>query len=146
MDTRNLLKLENEDYYKPIRVSNFYSNNYIKHESNGNRNKNLSSEEYLNKLKSYLKDIIIDLQISGTWKIQLTIAINFISSEDINQEQTTHSKSGNIEVVTYGDANEIIEKLFDSLLSRYQIGLETQLRGSDAIFDCVNFFITNVIK
>ena len=82
MDTRNLLKLENEDYYKPIRVSNFYSNNYIKHESNGNRNKNLSSEEYLNKLKSYLKDIIIDLQISGTWKIQLTI--NFISSEDIN--------------------------------------------------------------
>ena len=84
MDTRNLLKLENEDYYKPIRVSNFYSNNYIKLESNGNRNKNLSSEEYLNKLKSYLKDIIIDLQISGTWKIQLTIAINFISSEDIN--------------------------------------------------------------
>ena len=84
MDTRNLLKLENEDYYKPIRVSNFYSNNYIEHESNGNRNKNLSSEEYLNKLKSYLKDIIIDLQISGTWKIQLTIAINFISSEDIN--------------------------------------------------------------
>ena len=84
MDTRNLLKLENEDYYKPIRVSNFYSNNYIKHESNGNRNKHLSSEEYLNKLKSYLKDIIIDLQISGTWKIQLTIAINFISSEDIN--------------------------------------------------------------
>ena len=84
MDTRNLLKLENEDYYKLIRVSNFYSNNYIKHESNGNRNKNLSSEEYLNKLKSYLKDIIIDLQISGTWKIQLTIAINFISSEDIN--------------------------------------------------------------
>ena len=84
MDTRNLLKLENEDYYKPIRVSNFYSNNYITHESNGNRNKNLSSEEYLNKLKSYLKDIIIDLQISGTWKIQLTIAINFISSEDIN--------------------------------------------------------------
>ena len=84
MDTRNLLKLENEDYYKPIRVSNFYSNNYIKHESNGNRNKNLSSEEYLNKHKSYLKDIIIDLQISGTWKIQLTIAINFISSEDIN--------------------------------------------------------------
>ena len=145
MDTI-LFKLETEDYYKPIRVSNFYSNNYIKHESNGNRNKNLSNEEYLNKLKSYLKDIIIDLQISGTWKIQLTIAINFISSEDVNQEQTTHSKSDNIEVVAYGDANEIIEKPFDSLFSRYQIGLETQLIRSDVIFDCVNFFITNVIK
>ena len=31
-------------------------------------------------MKPYLKDIIIDLQKSGTWKIQLTIAIKFIIS------------------------------------------------------------------
>ena len=29
-----------------------------------------------------MRDIIIDLQSSDTWKIQLTIAINFISSKD----------------------------------------------------------------
>ena len=27
----------------------------------------------------YLRNIIVDLQTSDTWKIQLTIAINFIS-------------------------------------------------------------------
>ena len=31
-----------EDYYKPKRVSSFWNNNYIKHESNGDKNSNLS--------------------------------------------------------------------------------------------------------
>ena len=35
-DIINHFELENEDYYKPIRVYSFYSNNYIKNESNGN--------------------------------------------------------------------------------------------------------------
>ena len=39
--------------------------------SNGDKNKNLSLKENLNKIKLYLKDIIIDLQESDTWKIQL---------------------------------------------------------------------------
>ena len=42
--------------YKPISVSNFWSNNYIEYESNGDRNKTLSGEEYLNKIfKRYNK-------------------------------------------------------------------------------------------
>ena len=36
---------------------------------------------YLNKIEPYLRKIIIGLQNSDTWKIQLTIATNFISSE-----------------------------------------------------------------
>ena len=31
-----------EDYYKPKRVSSFWNNNYIEHESNGDKNSNLS--------------------------------------------------------------------------------------------------------
>ena len=45
---RNLFKLKKEneaikqdDYYKPIRVANFWNNNYIEYESSGDRNKNL---------------------------------------------------------------------------------------------------------
>ena len=76
-DIRNLLELENQDYCKQIRVGNLCSSNYIEHESNGDRDKNLSIEAYLNKIKQYLKDIIIDLQTSNSWKIQLTTAINF---------------------------------------------------------------------
>ena len=48
----------------------------------GDKNNNLLLDKYLNKIKLYLKDIIIDLQSSDTWEIQLTIAINFISSKD----------------------------------------------------------------
>ena len=58
--------------------------------SNGNRNKNLSLEEYLYKIRPYLRDIIIDLQESDTWKIQLTIEINFVSSKDPEEERVMH--------------------------------------------------------
>ena len=44
-------------------------------------------EEYLNKIRPYLKDIINDLKQSDTWKIQLTITISFISSVDDNDEK-----------------------------------------------------------
>ena len=48
---------EEENYYKPVRVSNFWSNNYI-----DDRNKTLSIKEH----RSYLKDIIYNLKKSGT--------------------------------------------------------------------------------
>ena len=66
-------------------VGNFWSRNYIGYESNGDRKKKLSIEEYLNKIRPYLKDIINNLKKSNTWKIQLTIAINLISSKDTNE-------------------------------------------------------------
>ena len=53
---------EDDDYYKPKRSSNFWNNNYIGYESNGDRNKNLSQEECLDKIRPYLRDIVIDLQ------------------------------------------------------------------------------------
>ena len=49
-----------------------------------------------------------------------------------------HSKSDNIEIMIYDKADEVIKELFESLLSRYQIGLETSIEGSDLIFDCVD--------
>ena len=64
------------------RVSNFWNNNYIEYKRNGDKNSNLSLDEYLNNIKPYLRDIITDLQSSDTWKIHLKIAINFISSND----------------------------------------------------------------
>ena len=48
-----------------------------------------------------------------------------------------HSKRNNIEILI-NEADEVIEELFNSLLNRYQIGLETSVRGSDFIFDCIN--------
>ena len=53
--------------------------NNLEYKSNSDRNKTLLVAEYLEKIRSYLKDIINDLKNSGTWKIQLTITISFIS-------------------------------------------------------------------
>ena len=36
------------------------------------------------------------------------------------------------------DANEVIEEIFQLILSRYQIRLETSIRSCDFIFDCVH--------
>ena len=86
-------------------------------------------------------NIINDLKKSDTWKIQLTIAINFISPKDTDEEHIMNSKNDNIELMIYDNADEVIEKLFESLLNRIRTRLETSMRGSDFIFDCVHFFV-----
>ena len=48
-----------------------------------------------------------------------------------------HSKSDNIEVMTYDNANEVIKEIFEFLLSIYHIGLETSMKGSNSIFALV---------
>ena len=80
-DIRNLFRLEKEtrgikdkilihiknlfeEYYKPVRVNNFWSNNYIEYKSNSDRYRTLSVEEYLDKITPSLKDIINDLKKS----------------------------------------------------------------------------------
>ena len=115
-----------------------WGNNCIKYESNGDRNKTLSIEEYLNKIRPYLKKILNDLKRSDTCKIQLTIAINFISSKDKYEERAKHLESDDTEFMINDNANEVIEGLFQPLLSSCQIGLETLMKGNDFIFDCAH--------
>ena len=103
-------------------MESFGSRNYIEFESNRDRNKALSIKEYLNKIRPYLRFIINDLKKSDTWKIeltwksQLTIAINFISSKDTDEERVMHSKSNSIEIMINDKADKVIEKLFQFLL------------------------------
>ena len=67
-DIKNLFEQE-KNHKKAVRICNSYGNNYIKNESNGDRNKTLSIKEYLYEIKSYLKDFIDILKKSDTWKI-----------------------------------------------------------------------------
>ena len=62
-----------------------------------------------------MRDIIINLQNSDTWKIQLTIAINFNSSKDVEERRVMHSRSNNIKFTSYDIANEVVDELFESL-------------------------------
>ena len=47
---------------------------------------------------------------------------------DTDEECMMHSKSDN---------KKIMEELFQFVLSRYRIGLETSMKGSAFVFDCV---------
>ena len=57
---------------------------------------------------------IIDFQNSDTWKIQLAIAINFISSKDAEEERVMLSRSDHIKFTCYNDVVDD-DELFDSL-------------------------------
>ena len=79
-----------------------------------------------------------DLKKSDKWKTQLTIAFNVISSRDNDEERVMHSKNDNIEFTIYDNVDEVIEKISELVLKRHRIELETSMRGSDFIFDCVH--------
>ena len=128
---------QEEDYYELKRVYNFWKNNYMGYESNSDKNRNLSLDENLNKIETYPRDIIINLQNSDKWEIQLAIAINFISSKDTEEERVMHSNSDNMKFTSWDDANEVVDELPKSLRSKYQEKLETSMKGSDFIFDSI---------
>ena len=81
--------------------------------------------------------MVDDKRRIGEWKIQLVLKINFISSKTFNDVTDMHSKSDNVEIMMGVDTKEFIEKLFESLLQRYQKGLEESMKGSDFVFDYV---------
>ena len=56
----------------------------------------------------------------STWKIQLTITIDFVSSKDIDEKHVKRPKSDNIEIMIYNKADEFTKELFESVHSRYQ--------------------------
>ena len=61
---KTLLEQQEEDYYEPKRVSNFWNNNYIEYESNGDKNRSWSLGKCLNKTEHYLRNIrprVVDL-------------------------------------------------------------------------------------
>ena len=108
--------------------------------------KNISTEEYIDTIRPYLSDIINDHKTQGELKIHLTIAIKFISSKDSDETRITHSKCDNIEIMMGSETDEIIEELFESLLQRYQRGLEESMTGSDFFFDIVDILYYSLNK
>ena len=126
-----------EDYYKPLIARGAFNSSYIKYESKGDKGKNISIKNYLSMIKPYLSDIINDHKTRGLvryhlgnkarleetsseWKIQLTMAINFISSKDSDKTRTMYAKSNNVEIMMCSETDEIIEDLFKSFLQKYQ--------------------------
>ena len=144
-----------EDCYKPIIAKGAFDGSYIQYESKGDKGENLSIKEYFNTIRPYLSDIIKDHKTRGLvryhsgnkswlevtsseWKIQLTMATNFISSKDSDETRTMHTKSNNVEIMIGSKTNKIIEDLFESFLQKHQEVLEESMRGSEFAYDSVD--------
>ena len=106
----------------------------------------MSPEEYLDIIRPYLSDMINNHNPQSDWKIQLTMQINFISSKDSEETCTMHTKSHNIEIMMGNETDEIIEKLFESLLQNYQKDLEESMRGSEFVFDSIDLLYYHLQK
>ena len=90
------------------------------------------------------KDIINNLKKSDTCKIQLAIAISFISSTDNDEERVMHSKYQKIMINEKTD--EVIKKFLKSQLNRYQNNFEKSMKGSEFVFNYVHLLYLNVMK
>ena len=149
-----------EDYYKPIKTKVLLIITIF-----NMKVKNLSIKKYLDIIRPYLSDIMNYCKTHGKWrihsfnkiierktqnegKIQLTMAINFISSKHSDETCTMHAKSNNVEITMGNETNEITEHLFKSFLQKHQEGLEESMRGSEFIFDSFDalYYYLNKIR
>ena len=74
------------------------------------------------------------------------MSINCISSKDSDETRNMHTKSDNIEIMMGSETDDIIDELFESLLEKYQEGLEEPMRGSEFIFDNFDLLYYNLQK
>ena len=57
-----------------------------------------------------------------------------------------NTKSNNTEIMIDNGTDEIFEELLNSLLQRYQKGLEEKMRGSEFFMIVLTYYITIFIK
>ena len=90
----------------------------------------INDHKTLKKLRVHSRNEVINyVNQYGVWKIQLTMSINFISSKDSDETCNMHTKSDIIEIIMGSETNNIIEELCESLIQKYQEGLEESMKG-----------------
>ena len=165
---RTLFREFDRDYYKPIRTDSGFvvrNDNYMEYTSKGDRYENLSPKEYLNMIKPYLRDLINEhiptMELNNNnntdnnndnnnntdnynnnnraeWKIQLTMQNSCVSTRNFEETRTIFTKSEPVEIFMGVNTNDVIDRLFNTLLQRFQHAQETSYyRESESIPDNV---------
>ena len=125
-------------YYEPVLIKSGFDNNYLEYMSNGNNS--LSFNEYLELIKPYLYDLINVYKAKGEWKLQLSVEISFVSQKPGSDEnRVMYTRSTPEEFMIGSETEEVAEKLFMSILQKYQDNLQNKMKGSDFIFNGINY-------
>ena len=120
--------------YEPVLINS----NYLECMSNGNNS--LSFNEYLELIKPYLYDLINVYKAKGEWKLQLSVEIYFASQKSGSDEnRVMYTRSTPEEFMIGSETEEVAEKLFLSILQKYQDNLQNKMKGSDFIFNGINY-------
>ena len=100
-DIENLFdEVSEEDYYKLLLVKSSFKGNYNYYESREDKERRLLVKQYLNNIKSSLYDLINDHRIARKiWKIQISMRVNFISSEDTRETRTIYGWSDSVSIL-----------------------------------------------
>ena len=105
-DLRFLYEQE-ENYYERRKTKSAFGGNYLEYESNGDTSEVLSTEDYLNKIRPYLSDIIDKHE--DEWKIQLAAEITFSGVGEKNSKDfyPIYMHSENLKVYIGSETNFI---------------------------------------
>ena len=124
--------------YEPLLIKTGFDNNYLEYMSNGNNS--LSFNEYLELIKPYLYDLINVYKAKGEWKLQLSAEISFVSQKPgSNEMRTMYTRSTPEETIIGSETEEVAENLIMSILQKYQYNLQNKMKGSDFIFNVINY-------
>ena len=111
--------------YEPVLIKSTFEGNYLEYMSNGNNS---------------LYDLINVYKAKGEWKLQLSAEISFVSQKPGSDEKRVmYTRSTLEEFMIGGETEEVAEKLIMSILQKYQDNLQNKMKGSDFIFNGVNY-------
>ena len=131
--------------YEPLLIKTGFDNNYLEYMSNGNNS--LSFNEYLESIKPYLYDLIIVYKAKGEWKLQLSAEISFVSQKPGSDETLKmYTRSTPEEIMSGSETEEVAENLIMSILQKYQDNLQNKMKGSDFIFNGINYLYYDLNK
>ena len=141
--------IDDDYYHKLILVKSSFNENY-KYERRGDKDKKLSIEQYLDKIKPYLSDLINENKAIGNnfneWKIQIKMHVNFISSNDTGEIRTIFVLSDNEEIMLGNEIDDIVKRAINSFLNNYQKEEIIWRNGSNFVFESVDILSYHIHK
>ena len=107
-DIRFLYEPE-ENYYEPRKTKGAFRGNNVEYESNGDTGEVSSIEDYLNKIRPYLSDIID--KHKNEWKIQLAAKITFssVGEKDSKEFYPIYMHNKNLKVYIGPETSMVVD-------------------------------------
>ena len=134
-----------DTYYKTTLTEN--SDTHKCYESNVDKSKNLSVEQYLLMIVPYLSSLINDQKDeTNKQKIQLYIHISFIQPNHAGLCLYSYINSDIEDIRTDVETNQIIHKLFASFLNNYNRNAKALRNESNSMFKSIGSISYHICK